>query len=214
MNILIINPNSDINTNKIIRDKADLVLGNIKECNVDVVSAPEAPLLVGSYLDHYKSANKMIEMVKNGKYDAFIIACHSDPNINLVKEITNKPVVGIGEASMKVASMLGNSFAVISPSTKSISKKIELARKYHLQDMFVGTKVTKSDDENDLLEAARGAKQEYNVDTIVLGCANYALADKFIEKELDIPVIDGVACALLISIGLSNYWQYKNRSII
>lgn len=210
MNILIINPNSDINTNKIIMDKVNMILMNIEDCKVDVLSVPEAPLLVSSYQDYHKSANKMIEFVNDDKYDAYIIACHSDPNIDLVKEITNKPVVGIGEASMKIASMLGNSFAVISPSVKSISKKIALARKYHLQDMFIGTKVSKSDEKEDLLEAARNAVEDYNTDVIILGCANYALADKFIEENLHVPIIDGVACALIMSIGLSNYWRYKN----
>jgi allantoin racemase len=32
-------------------------------------------------------------------FDAFVIACHDDPNLDAMKEITAKPVVGIGEAS-------------------------------------------------------------------------------------------------------------------
>jgi allantoin racemase len=28
------------------------------------------------------------------EFDAFVIACHGDPNIDLMKEITTKPVVG------------------------------------------------------------------------------------------------------------------------
>lgn len=211
MRILIINPNSDLNTNNILKNKAELVLKDLSNISVEVMSIPEAPILVGSYMDYHKSANRMIDIVSKDEYDAYIIACHSDPNIDLIKEITQKPVIGIGEASFKVASMLGNSFIVISPSLKSESKKRKLVRSYHLEDMFIGTVVTKSDSKEDLLAASEYGKQKYNPDTIVLGCANYAMYDKDIEDKLGLPVIDGVASAISMVVGLYNYWKYKNN---
>ena len=37
---------------------------------------------------------------------AFVIACFSDPGLHSLREITTKPVVGIGEAGMLTALML------------------------------------------------------------------------------------------------------------
>ncbi|MGD9568439.1 MAG: aspartate/glutamate racemase family protein [Sedimentibacter sp.] len=209
MRILIINPNSDIETNKIILEKANKLINGAYE--VDCVNVKNAPKLISSYEDYARTTPEMIEFVRQGEktYDAFIVACHSDPNLDVLREVTNKPVVGIAEASMKIASMMGNSFAVISPSKKSISKKFSLARKYHCNDLLKLVVVSKSDNEDDLLEASKEAVERGEVDAIVLGCANYANADRYIEKQLDIPVLEGVACALILASGLVRYKNYK-----
>ena len=209
MRILIINPNSDDHTDAVMARKAiALALPGVE---VEVTHAKNAPKLVGSYEDQFSSGAEMAELVRSAgdKYDAYIVACHSDPNLDLVREIAGKPVVGIAEASLKMAAAMGNGYAVISPSPNSISKKIALAHKYHCDDLLRTIKVTKSDADDDLLEAAREAKQEFGVDVIVLGCANYANADAYVEKHLGIPVLDGVACALIVASGLVHYQTYK-----
>lgn len=208
MKLLIINPNSDNETNERMREKVSRFVKGAYD--VDVVSCRSTPKLVGTYEDIAKAAPDMIDIVRNGDaYNAFIVACHSDPNLDLIKEITDKPVVGIAEASMKFASMSGNSFAVISPSIKSISKKQALARKYHCNELFKTTRVCASYEDEDLYQASKSAVEEEHVDCIVLGCANYTNADRYIEKKLNVPVFDGVACALIVASGLVMYKNYK-----
>lgn len=209
MKILIINPNSDANTDRIMKEKADkLALPGVE---VDVVHATKAPKLVCSYEEQASSGEEMIQIVRSTAdiYDAYIVACHSDPNLDLVREIAGKPVVGIAEASLKMAASMGNGYAVISPSPNSISKKIALAHKYHCDDLLRTIAVTKSDDQEDLLEAAKTALQGFCVDVIVLGCANYSNADGYLERQLGIPVLDGVACALILVSGLVHYQKCK-----
>ena len=209
MRILIINPNSDSHTDAIMAEKAKkLALPGVE---VDVKHCEDAPKLVGSWEGQYSSVQNMIDMVRtNGDgYDAFIVACHSDPNIDLVREIAGKPVVGIAEASMIMAAAMGNGYAVLSPSPNSISKKIALAHKYHVDDRLRTIKVSRDDSNEALLEAAIEAKKEFGVDAIVLGCANYAGADGYIESKLNIPVLDGVACALIVASGMVHYRRCK-----
>ncbi len=211
MKILIINPNSDVGTDQIMAQKAKNL--NLPDVQVDVVHVTRAPKLVSSYEDQAISSEEMIEIVRSTQdvYDAYIVACHSDPNLELVRELAGKPVVGIGEASLKMAASMGNGYAVLSPSPKSISKKIALAHKYRCDDLLRTIKVTKSDSNEDLLEAAREAVKEFCVDAIVLGCANYANADGYIQKALGVPVLDGVACALIIATGLVHYNSCKQK---
>lgn len=208
MKILVINPNSDLETNKRMVQKIKNYVAGAYEA--DVVALTTTPLLVSTYEDITKGAIEMTDIIrsKEDEYDAFVIACHSDPNLDLMNEITDKPVVGISEASMKMASMCGSSFAVISPSFRSISKKRALARKYHCEDLFVATRVSKSNEDEDLYEAAKSAVDEEHVDCIVLGCANYANADKYIENKLGVPTFDGLACALMIASGKVMYQRY------
>lgn len=211
MRILIINPNSDERTDKIMEEKAKRL--NLPGVEVYVTHASKAPKLVCSYEEQYSSGEEMIEIVRSTAniYDAYIVACHSDPNLDLVREIAGKPVVGIAEASLKMAASMGNGYAVISPSPNSISKKVALAHKYHCDALLRTVKVTKSDDKEDLLVAAKAALQEFGVDVIVLGCANYSNADGYIERSLGVPVLEGVACALILAFGLVHYQKCKEK---
>lgn len=205
MKILVINPNSDIQTDEILTRKAQALQLGIQ---VDVVHVNAAPKLVSTIQDVAKALPEMMHYVKETDYDAYVVACHSDPNLDVLKEITNKPVVGIAEASMKFASMYCNGFAVISPSLSSIPKKWTLAYKYHCLDLYRGYVVSQGNDEVSLCKAAREAIEQYYVDGIVLGCANYALADQYIYKQLNVPVFEGLACALILAKGLVEYQKY------
>lgn len=212
MRILIINPNSDEQTDAVMAEKAKAL--NLPGVEVDVAHVTRAPKLVCSYEEQASSAAEMAELVRSGKavYDAFIVACHSDPNLDLVREIAGKPVVGIAEASLKMAASMGSGFAVLSPSPNSISPKLALANRYRCGELLRTVKVTKSDSREDLLDAAREAIKEFGVEVIVLGCANYANADGYIERELGVPVLDGVACALILASGLARYRECKKNN--
>ena len=210
MKILIINPNSSQEMTQTIQAAAEKYAGD--SFFVECLSNPEAPVFIETYEDQVKTAPGMIRMVreKEGTFDAFIIACHCDPNLDVLKEITAKPVVGIGEASMKIASMLGHSFSVVSPADHSIPNKEALIRKYHLQDMLASIRVPPEEkqgasEEEKFLAAAEAALKEDKAEVIVLGCAGLSGLDKFIQEKLGVPVLDGVICALIIASGLVRY---------
>lgn len=208
--ILAINPNSDENTCELIRNTVEkFPLGGTV---VDVIRLVTAPPLVASYEDRIAPVGELMQVLRENedKYDAFILACHADPNLELAQEISSKPVVGIAEASMKLAASMGNGFVVISPTIKTQSRKYAMAHKYHLSDFLKGVVVPASNDHEDLLEAAREALKIPCVDAIVLGCANYTGADGYLEQQLGIPVLDGVACALFLAEGLARYQRYKS----
>jgi allantoin racemase len=210
MKILIINPNSDLEITQAIQKTAN----KFAKAAFEVVCQPTpgAPSFIETYEDAIKAAPGMIQLVRENedKYDAFVIACHSDPNLDAIKEITKKPVVGIGEASMKIASMLGHSFSVISDNTHSIPNKEFLARQYHLQDALASVRAPQDEmsglsDEEKYLQTARLAMVEDMAEVIVLGCAAMTGLDKPLQKKLGVPVLDGVVCALIIASGLVKY---------
>lgn len=209
MKILIINPNSDENTDKILLRKAKAF--SLPGTETDVIHVKNAPRLICTYEDRAASAEEMAEIIRStaDQYDAYIIACHGDPNLDLVREISGKPVVGIAECSMKYAAAMGNGFAVISPSLNFVSRKIALARKYYTDGLLRTVIATKSSSKEDLVEACQKARNTFGVDVIVLGCANYAEHDAYLEREIGIPVLDGVACALFTAAGLAHYQKYK-----
>lgn len=199
MKFLIINPNSDEATADVLRTTADAFLEGRAEA--DVVSLRTAPRLVVTYEDQAAATQELAEVIRTGRsgYDAFIIACHADPNLELARELADgRPVFGIAQASMHMAAMMSGGYAVITPSEKIVPKKFALARKYHCEDQLKAVVVSRGDDRESLLEAARAALQTPNVGGIVLGCANYSGAGGHLEEELKVPVYDGLIWALIL----------------
>lgn len=210
MNLLIINPNSDEQMSQAILSSATQFSDG--DFDVDCLSTPGAPAFIDTYQDAAAALPGMVELLKQHKaeYDAFIVACHCDPNLDLMKELTDKPMVGIGEASMKIATMLGHRFSVISTDSRSIPNKEALIRSYHLQDLLASVKFpaaaleSRSDEEKYLLTAQAAIKEDL-AEVIVLGCAGMTGLDKRLQQELGVPVLDGVVCALIVAAGLVKY---------
>ncbi|MGD9344703.1 MAG: aspartate/glutamate racemase family protein [Candidatus Aminicenantes bacterium] len=210
MKILIINPNSSAEMTAKIKETA--IEFAAQAFDVDCLPTPGAPDYIETYEDQLKAAPGMMELVRENEptWDAFVVACHCDPNLDALKEITTKPVVGIGEASMKIATMLGHNFSVVSDTIHSVPNKEVLVRKYHLQDALASARAPDTDAEGSDLEekifrAAEAAVKEDHTEVIVLGCAGMTGLDKRLQVKLGVPVLDGVICALIIASGLVKY---------
>ena len=210
MRILIINPNSDPKMTEAIRKSASEFAGERFE--VVCEPTPGAPKFIETYGDDLVAAPGMFKLIEKheGECDAFVVACHGDPNLDAIKEKTKKPVVGIGEASMKIASMLGHSFSVVTTAKRSIPPKEAQARKYHLQDLLVSVRAPESDasdcgDDQLFLDLAKAAVEEDLAEVIVLGCAGLTGMDKLIQEKMGVPTLDGVVCALMVAEGLVRY---------
>ena len=213
MKILIINPNSDDSmTEAILATAREFCDDGIQ---VDCFSTPGAPSFIDTYSDTADALPGMRELLARheSSYDGFIIACHCDPNLDVMKESTAKPMVGIGEASMKMASMLGHRFSVVSTDQRSAPNKEALIRSYHLENGLASVRYPAADasnradqrDEELYREVARAAVQEDGAEVIVLGCAGMTGLDKKLQSALGVPVLDGVVCALIVATGLVRY---------
>jgi allantoin racemase len=179
---------------------------------VVTMATPGAPRFLETYEDEVKSGPGMLGVLREHEadFDAFVIACHSDTNLNAAREVTAKPVIGIGEASMKLASFLGHNFAVVTTHQHSIPGKLRQVRAYHLQDLMVTIRAPEEGEEGwadaDLfMELSRRAVEENAAEVIVLGCAGMASMDRKIQEALNVPVLDGVVCALMLASGFARY---------
>ncbi len=208
MRILVINPNSDSHTGEILQKKAEqLALPGV---SVETVCLTTTPKLIGSYEDCAGAAVELLELIreKQAEYDAFIIACHSDPHGCAAREISAKPVWGIGEASFRMAPFFHPRMGVLVPSARTGGRKYDSARKYFCNENLFTVKVSKSDAYEDLREAGRQAAEE-GAGVLVLGCANYSAYDGRLERELGVPVLDGLACAMALAMGMHPYAEAK-----
>ena len=114
MRILFINPNtSESFTEKIQKVVERYALPSTQVAAMNPTSGPRS---IESIYDELLSSAGTLELALAHlqDYDAFVIACYSDhPTVYALREITDKPVMGIAEASMLVACLLGHTFSVV-----------------------------------------------------------------------------------------------------
>ena len=81
---------------------------------ITTISPKWGPRSIEGHFEESIAALATIETVAMYKdeYDAFVIACYGDPAVAACREITDKPVIGIGEASMHMACFLGHQFSI------------------------------------------------------------------------------------------------------
>ena len=82
---------------------------------VTAISPEWGPRSIEGHFEEYLSAMATVETVAKyiEDFDAFIIACYGDPGVSACREITDKPVIGIGEASMHMACFVSHKFSIV-----------------------------------------------------------------------------------------------------
>lgn len=209
--ILIINPNSSEDTVEILRQRVKEL--NFPDIDAECVALQDTSPLISTYEDCAMAAPELVTLIREREkeFDAFVVACYSDPNLDVLKEITDKPVMGMAECSMKLASMFGDCACLVSPTKRAGQRKIQMARKYYCQDILKEIVVPKEDSADAIVEVVKEVQTRQFIDIVLLGCANYALYDKEVQEKLGngVMVLDGLACALFVAAGFSNYFKSR-----
>lgn len=207
MKIKVINPNTTLAMTKGIEHAAKSVAR--PDTEILAVSPKMGPVSIESYYDEYLSIPGVIEeVIKGGEegVDAYVIACYGDPGLHAAREVTDKPVVGIAEASVYMASILAARFSVVTVLPRIKTMLEELVDSYGMHKRCLTIRTTPMgvlDFERDpegglelLRQEGRKAVEEDNAEAILLGCAGMAEFANNLEKELGVPVIDGVVAAV------------------
>lgn len=141
-----------------------------------------------------------------GRYDAVVLACFGDPGLLALKEVCSKPVVGMAEASLAAAILLGRRVALVTGGEAWVPMLEEFVAAQGLSERLaavVAVKPTGADIARDpagslaiLAEATSDAVQRHRADVVVLGGAGLAGLAAPLSARITVPVIDSVACAV------------------
>jgi len=192
------------------------------DTEISVVNIKEGPKAIECAYDVVRAAMSTVreaEKAEKDGYNGVVVYCFDDPAVDAAKEKLNIPVVGLNEAAVHIASLLGAKFAIISTGPQDYSgRDIEdLLRVYGFEDKCVSVRslripVLELQAEKDrqgkmLYEEAKKAISEDGADTIVLGCGGMlVLPDELLGLGIPI-VLPGVAalkvCEDLIDMELS-----------
>jgi allantoin racemase len=219
--IVVINPNTTASMTDRIRLVSESVISD--DFCLTVVNPSSGPASIEGYYDEAMSLAGLLDLVKQ-HHDAagFVIACFDDTGLDAARCLTASPVVGIGEAAYHMASMISNKFGVVTTLSRSIPALEHNLARYGLAARCSGVRA--SDIPVLEVEASNGtaferinAEVEQAIKTdkaeaIVLGCAGMAELGATLHDLHNIPVLDGISCAIK-QVEAMIYLNLKNSNI-
>lgn len=171
------------------------------------LTSPFGPPSIEGYYDEAMSLAGLLQAVRDATdFDAVIIACFDDTGLDALRCLTDKPVVGIGEAGYRMAAMLSNKFSVVTTLARSVPALEHNLMRYGMDRQC--QRVRSSEVAVLELEHANPAAYqkieteiersiaEDRAEAIVLGCAGMADLAQAMSVRFGLPVLDGLACAV------------------
>jgi allantoin racemase len=217
--ITVINPNTTRAMTELIGSCARGVAG--PGTRIAAVNPPMGPASIESHYDEALSVPGLLHEVAAGERagsDGYVIACFGDPGLDAARELAGGPVVGIAEAAMHAATLVGRSFTIVTSLSRTLGRAEDLVRHYRFAERCVGAYACdipvlalddpSSDAAQVIIDLCRQSIERDKCDSIVLGCAGMADLCSYISVEIGIPVIDGVSAATklvesLVTLGYS-----------
>lgn len=206
--IVVINPNS----NQVVTDGLEQALAAFhKAVEIECVTLTEGPFGIESQYDVDQVALPLAALVKSRPdASAFVIACYSDPGLDLCRATASVPVFGIQESGVLTALARGDRFGVLAIAEASIPRHLRYLRRMGVIERLAGERaLNMSVDESArgegtlkrLSEVGQGLVAD-GADVLILGCAGMARHRTTLEARLERPVIDPTQAAVAMAIGV------------
>ena len=204
--IVLLNPNTSCGVTARIdaAARAAAAPGTVLTC----LTAPYGVPYIATRSEAVVGARVALEMAAEHCHDAdaMIIAAFGDPGLGGAREILPIPVIGLAEAAMLTACMLGRRFAIVSFAT-ALGPWYRECVDYHglagrlagirlLDGAFAAIDHVQSEKEDLLVALAHRAVEEDAADVIILAGAPLAGLAARVADRIPVPVVDGVAAAV------------------
>lgn len=220
MKLLVINPN----TTASMTEKIGAAARRAASAGTEIVAINPArgPASIEGYYDEAVSLAGLLETIRKAEeYDAVVIACFDDTGLDAARCLTDRPVVGIGEAAYHFASMVANKFSVVTTLGRSVPALEHNLTRYGLAARCVKVRASEvavldleepgSDARHRISAEIARAIVEDRAEAIVLGCAGMTDLAAHLSAEHGVPVLDGVACAVGLAEAMCNLGLKTSR---
>lgn len=138
---------------------------------------------------------------------AVIIGCFDDTGLDQARAMSSCPVIGIGQAAYHLAALIGPRFSVVTTLEVSIPVLDANITAYGLANHAARVRASgvpvlsletdRARATQDVIAEINTAAAQDNINSVVLGCAGMGYIKDQHSDQLDVPVIDGVAAAVL-----------------
>lgn len=220
--ILLINPNTT-------QSITDLVLRTAKGfaskgTTLRAVSGAFGPRYIASRVGYAIAGHAAVDALANdkGHKDAVVLACFGDPGLAALKEISPVPVVGMADASILQACALGGRFSIVTGGERWQSMLEEFVAGMGLPSRLASVRTvapTGADIARNpkaalalLAKGCQACVKEDGADVVILGGAGLAGLAARLSSKVEVPLLDGVACAISMAEGLAAQKPAKART--
>jgi Asp/Glu/hydantoin racemase len=138
--------------------------------------------------------------------DAAVVAAFADPGVGGAREMLSIPVIGMAEAAMLTACMLGRRFSIVTFATAmgpwyrecvdANGLTARLASIRCVSGAFRDITTVQDEKRDALVEACRLAVEQDEADVVILGGAPLAGLAADVADLVPVPLVDGVAAAV------------------
>ena len=211
--LLLINPNTTASI-------TDLVLKHAKRfaargTSLRAVSGAFGPRYIASRVGYAIAGHAAVDALANdrGRKDAVVLACFGDPGLAALKEIARVPVVGMAEASILQAAALGRRFSIVTGGARWKPMLEEFVASQGLSARLASVRTvapTGADIARNpkaamalLAKSCANCANQDGADVVILGGAGLAGLASKLRALVDVPVLDGVACAVSMAESLA-----------
>ena len=223
MRLLLINPN----TTQAMTDQMAQVAASVAGPSVEItpVTATRGVPYIASRAEAQVAGAEVLEIIaEHGKdADAAIVAAFGDPGIIAARELFDMPIVGMAEAALVTAALLGERFGVVTFSPLLARWYVECVNLTGLTARFTGVRCPKTppatvgnvihDMRSDLMALTEEATREDGADVVILGGAPLAGLAPQIADETPGLLVDPISAATTQAIALSRLaTSYANRT--
>jgi Asp/Glu/hydantoin racemase len=205
--ILVINPNSNETVTAGLRESlADFS----SEANIECCTLEKGPFGIESDDDVARVIPLVIDKVSTSPdFDAFVIACYSDPGLRECREQTCKPVFGMQQSAVETAVSSSGKFGVLALSDESIRRHIAYITALGYASQLAGElplDITVDEAANDagslekVIVQGQRLVDEFGAGALILGCAGMAAIGDAAQMKLPVPVIEPARAAVRLAI--------------
>lgn len=205
--ILVINPNSNETVTAGLREslgefsnRADILCCTLEDGPFGIESDEDIARVVPLVIDKISASPD---------FDAYVIACYSDPGLAQCRDQFDKPVFGMQQSAIETAVATGGYFGVLALSDESIARHLVYIRELGQEKNLAAElplDVTVDEAANDVgtlgkvVTAGRRLVEEFDASSVILGCAGMAAIKVAAQKKLPVPVIEPAQAAVCLAI--------------
>lgn len=206
MKLLLLNPN----TSQSVTDRIASAAQGIASTQTELVAvtAPRGVPYIATRAEAVIGGAVALEMLAemHTGVDAAVIAAFGDPGLGGARELFPIPVIGLAEAGMLTASMLGRRFAIITFSQSLEAWYHECVAWHGLRERCAGVRAlggsfrsisdVQEEKEALLVDLAKQAIEKDEADVVVLAGAPLAGLARRVRDRIPVPVVDCVEAAV------------------
>lgn len=223
MRLLMINPNTTEAMTTQMAEVARETAGPSVE--IVPITATHGMPYIASRAEAQIAGAQVLEIIasKGAHADAVIIAAFGDPGLVAARELFDMPVIGMAEAAVMSAGLLGDRFSVVTFSPHMARWFEDCIAQTGLGTRFTGVRCPKTaparldnvaqDLRSDIIALAEKATAKDGADVVILGGAPLAGLAPLIAAETPGLLVDPIAAATLQAEAMARLApSYQNRA--